>query len=165
MIRRDVIERDSPRGVSSQLVECREKPEWTEEATGLGGGPPGSPIFLLVEAVAYLVEQLPEEPLLRGLLETERTRFMSQQTVLGESVARSRALLEHTDIDWAALGYRGSDFDDLVEYLLRIIQSMVLVPLNPPRSAGESGRAETLDRTGGDDPAAVDAATLGHLAR
>jgi AcrR family transcriptional regulator len=92
------------------------------------------PVDLLVEAVAYLVERLPEEPLLMTLLETDRTRLMSQQMVVGESIARSRALLEHTEIDWAALGYRGKEFDDLVEYLLRIVQSMVLVPPDPPRS-------------------------------
>jgi AcrR family transcriptional regulator len=95
------------------------------------------PVDLLVEAVAYLVERLPEEPLLMMLLETDRTRLTSQQMVVGESIARSRVLLEHTAIDWAALGYRGADFDDLVEYLLRIIQSMVLVPPDPPRSATE----------------------------
>lgn len=109
---------------------------WTARITDLGAGIT-DPVDLLVEAVAYLVERLPEEPLLMTLLETDRTRLMSRQMVLGESIARSRMLLEHTDTDWAALGYRGKDFDDLVEYLLRIIQSLVLVPPAPPRSAGE----------------------------
>jgi len=109
---------------------------WSARITDLTAGIE-DPVDLLVEAVAYLVERLPEEPLLMTLLETERTRFMSQQMVLGESITRSRVLLEHTDIDWAALGYRGKDFDDLVEYLLRIIASMVLVPSDPPRSASE----------------------------
>jgi AcrR family transcriptional regulator len=109
---------------------------WNARITDLTAGIE-DPVDLLVEAVAYLVERLPEEPLLMTLLETERTRFMSQQMVLGESIMRSRVLLEHTDIDWAALGYRGKDFDDLVEYLLRIIASMVLVPPDPPRSASE----------------------------
>ena len=110
---------------------------WTARIADLTSGIT-DPIDLLVEAVAYLVERLPEEPLLMTLLETDRTRLTSQQMVVGESIARSRALLEHTGIDWAALGYRGKDFDDLVEYLLRIIQSMVLVPPDPPRSATES---------------------------
>jgi AcrR family transcriptional regulator len=109
---------------------------WTARITDLTSGM-SDPVDLLVEAVAYLVERLPDEPLLMMLLETERTRLMSQQMVVGESIARSRALLEHTEIDWAALGYRGKDLDDLVEYLLRIIQSMVLVPSDPPRSATE----------------------------
>jgi len=109
---------------------------WTARIADLTSGIK-DPVDLLVEAVAFLVERLPEEPLLMMLLETDRTRLMSQQMVVGESIARSRAVLEHTEIDWAALGYRGKDFDDLVEYLLRIIQSMVLVPPDPPRSATE----------------------------
>jgi len=109
---------------------------WTARIADLTSGIT-DPVDLLVEAVAYLVERLPQEPLLMTLLETDRTRLMSQQMVMGESIARSRVLLQHTGIDWAALGYRGKDFDDLVEYLLRIIQSMVLVPPQPPRTAGE----------------------------
>lgn len=109
---------------------------WTARIADLTSGIE-DPVDLLVEAVAYLVERLPQEPLLMTLLQTDRTRWMSQQMVIGESVARSRVLLEHTDIDWAALGYRGKDFEDLVEYLLRIIQSLVLVPPEPPRTAAE----------------------------
>jgi AcrR family transcriptional regulator len=107
---------------------------WTARIADLTSGIK-DPVDLLVEAVAYLVERLPQEPLLMTLLETERTRLMSQQMVMGESIARSRVLLEHTGIDWTALGYRGKDFDVLVEYLLRLIQSMVLVPSQPPRTA------------------------------
>jgi AcrR family transcriptional regulator len=109
---------------------------WTVRISDLASGI-SDPVDLLVEAVAYLVERLPEEPLLMMLLETGRTRFISQQMVVGESTIRSRVLLQHTAIDWDALGYRGKDFDDLVEYLLRIIQSMVLVPPDPPRSGSE----------------------------
>lgn len=109
---------------------------WTARIADLTSGI-DDPVDLLVEAVAYLVERLPQEPLLTSLLETDRTRLLSRQMVMGESIARSRILLQHTGIDWDALGYRGSDFDDLVEYLLRIIQSMVLVPPHPPRTASE----------------------------
>ncbi|ODR07031.1 TetR family transcriptional regulator [Mycobacterium sherrisii] len=109
---------------------------WTTRIADLTAGV-DDPVDLLVEAVAFLVERLPEEPLLMMLLETDRSRSMSRQMVLGESVRRSRLLLQSTEIDWAGLGYRGSDFDDLVEYLLRLIQSLVLVPPDPPRSATE----------------------------
>lgn len=109
---------------------------WTARIADLTSGL-DDPVDLLVEAVAYLVERLPQEPLLMTLLETDRTRLLSQQMVMGESIARSRVLLQHTGIDWEALGYRGTDFDDLVEYLLRIIQSMVLIPPQPPRTGTE----------------------------
>ncbi|OBH47130.1 TetR/AcrR family transcriptional regulator [Mycobacterium mantenii] len=110
---------------------------WTARIADLTSGL-DDPVDLLVEAVAYLVERLPQEPLLMTLLETDRTRLLSQQMVMGEAIARSRVLLQHTGIDWGALGYRGVDFDDLVEYLLRIIQSMVLIP---PQRTGTELRA------------------------
>jgi len=40
-------------------------------------------------------------------------------------------------IDWAALGYDDHTIDELVEFLLRIIQSMVVAPADPPRSSAE----------------------------
>ncbi len=89
---------------------------------------------LLVEAVAYLVEQLPHEPLLALLLETDRMRVMSRQMVMPAAISRSRLMLEHTSIDWAAKGFTGKKMDDLVEFLLRMIQSMVIAPSDPPRS-------------------------------
>jgi AcrR family transcriptional regulator len=91
---------------------------------------------LLVEAVGYLIERLPEEPLLALLLETDRMRLVSRQMVMPAAVARSRVMLEHTHIDWAAHGFSGSRMDDLVEYLLRMIQSMVIAPSDPPRIGG-----------------------------
>lgn len=92
---------------------------------------------LLVEAVAYLIERLPDEPLLALLLETDRMRLVSQQMVMPAAVARSRIMLEHTHIDWAAIGFRGKRMNDLVEFLLRMIQSMVVAPSDPPRTAAE----------------------------
>ncbi|BBX03266.1 TetR family transcriptional regulator [Mycolicibacterium moriokaense] len=88
---------------------------------------------LLVEAVAYLIERLPEAPLLALLLETDRMRLVSRQMVMPAAVHRSRIMLEHTHIDWAALGFKGARLNDLVEFLLRMIQSMVIAPSDPPR--------------------------------
>ena len=87
----------------------------------------------LVEAVAYLIEKLPHEPLLATMLETDRTRVMSRQMVMPAAVRRSREMLENTRIDWASAGFGGSRMDDLVEFLLRMIQSMVIAPPDPPR--------------------------------
>jgi AcrR family transcriptional regulator len=91
-------------------------------------------VELLTEAVAFLIEQLPDEPLLALLLETDRMRLVGRQMVMPAAVARSRTMLEHTRIDWAAMGFSGERFDDLVEFLLRMIQSMVIAPSDPPRT-------------------------------
>lgn len=106
---------------------------WTARIGKLSAGI-GDPAELLVEAVAYLVEHLPREPLLSLLLETDRARLVSQRMVLPDAISRSRIMLEHTSIDWKALGYRGQAMDELVEYLLRLVQSLVIAPSDPQRS-------------------------------
>ena len=53
------------------------------------------------------------------------------------AIARCREILLHTHINWAALGYDDATIDGLVEFLLRIIQSMVIAPPEPPRSGSE----------------------------
>ena len=58
-----------------------------------------------------------------------------KRQVLPDAISRSRIMLEHTGVDWASLGYRGTAMDELVEYLLRMIQSMVIAPSDPPRSS------------------------------
>jgi hypothetical protein len=47
-------------------------------------------------------------------------------------LARCRTILQHTHIDWVALGYDDATIDELVEFLLRMIQSMVVALLNGP---------------------------------
>ncbi|WP_007510947.1 hypothetical protein [Pseudofrankia saprophytica] len=53
------------------------------------------------------------------------------------AIARCRMIVVDTRVDWAALGYDDQTLDELVEFLLRIIQSMVIAPLERPRSRDE----------------------------
>jgi len=91
----------------------------------------------LIEVVAHIIERLPDEPLLALLLANDRTNLFSRRMLLPDEIARCRVILQHTHIDWAALGYCEDTLDELVEFLLRIIQSMVIAPSEPPRSSTE----------------------------
>jgi AcrR family transcriptional regulator len=86
------------------------------------------PTDLLVEGMAYIVERLPSEPLLQLLLDTERGRLVSRRMVLPEAIAQTRLMLENTSVEWSAYGFRGAGMDDLVEYVLRMMQSMIIAP-------------------------------------
>lgn len=92
---------------------------------------------MLVEVVAFIIEQLPGEPLLTLLLASDRTAVFSRQMVQPDAIARGRIILQHTNIGWSELGHDDHDLDDLVEFLFRIIQSMVIAPSEPPRSPSE----------------------------
>jgi len=91
----------------------------------------------LVEVVAYIIERLPHEPQLVLLLANDRSNMFSRAMLTADVIARCRAILHHARIDWNQLGFDDNTIDELVEFLLRIIQSMVIAPPEPPRSSAE----------------------------
>jgi AcrR family transcriptional regulator len=91
----------------------------------------------LVEVVAFIIERLPHEPKLELLLANDRSNAFSRNMLSPEVITRCRVILQHTHVDWAALGYDDAVLDQLVEFLLRNIQSMVIAPADPPRSSDE----------------------------
>jgi AcrR family transcriptional regulator len=91
----------------------------------------------LVEVVAYIIENLPRSPQLVLLLANDRSNSFSRMMLAPNEIARCRTILQHTHIDWAALGYDDATIDELVEFLLRMIQSMVVAPSEPRRSSTE----------------------------
>ena len=91
----------------------------------------------LVEMVAYIIERLPREPQLALLLANDRSNTLSRNMLASSEIARSREFLRQAHIAWAALGYDDRTVDELVEFLLRIIQSMVVAPPETPRSGAE----------------------------
>lgn len=91
----------------------------------------------LVEIVAHIIERLPHEPQLVLLLANDRSNMFSRAMLTPNVTARCRAILHHARIDWERLGFDDRTIDELVEFLLRIIQSMVIAPPDPPRSGDE----------------------------
>jgi AcrR family transcriptional regulator len=91
----------------------------------------------LVEVVAYIIETLPRSPQLGLLLANDSSNGFSRSMLAPNEIARCRAILQHTHIDWTALGYDDATIDELVEFLLRMVQSMVVAPLEPTRSSTE----------------------------
>ena len=91
----------------------------------------------IVEIVAYIIERLPDEPMLKLLLENDRSNQFSRQLLRPVVIARCRTIFQHSRIDWNALGYTESALDELVEFLLRMIQSMVVAPPEPPRTGAQ----------------------------
>jgi AcrR family transcriptional regulator len=91
----------------------------------------------LVEVVAYIIERLPQEPQLALLLANDRSNMFSRAMLTPDVIARCRAVLHHAKIDWDQLGFDDRTIDELVELLLRMIQSMVIAPPEPQRGGAE----------------------------
>src|ERR1700759_5035296 len=91
----------------------------------------------LVEVVAHIIERLPHEPQLVLLLANDRFNTFSRAMLTPAVLTRCRTILHHARIDWDQLGFDDPTIDELVEFLLRNIQSMVVAPPEPPRSGAE----------------------------
>lgn len=93
----------------------------------------GTPEDAVVEGVAFTIEQLPREPYLGLLLAPDRLSRFSLGITSEVAVSLGRSIVERFPVDWEACGYTDTDLDELVEQMLRMTQSLVVDPGNPPR--------------------------------
>ncbi|MDY6999210.1 MAG: TetR/AcrR family transcriptional regulator [Actinomycetota bacterium] len=91
------------------------------------------PTEALVESLAYTLEWLPGDRAIQVMLAHDFGK--ASAGVTSDTCVRfGHALLAGLDVDWAGLGVADADLDDLVEYMLRILQSFMVDPGRPPRS-------------------------------
>lgn len=98
------------------------------------------PGAIVVAGLVFVLERLPDDPRLSLLLAVDRTDLFTVGITSPTAIAFGRTMLRRFPIDWAASGYREPDLDELAEYLLRIVQSLVIDPGHPPRSGAELTR-------------------------
>lgn len=90
-----------------------------------------------VEVVAYVFEHLRDDPALNRLLAPGRMSGTVANLTSTSSIDIGRNLITGFGIDWEALGWDENRQRELVEHLLRTLQSLVLDPGDPPRSGAE----------------------------
>jgi AcrR family transcriptional regulator len=93
-----------------------------------------------VEVIAFVYEYLHDDPVLARLLAPGRISTTTAALTAPSSIALGGKLLAGFGIDWTDIGFAEDDQLQLVEHLLRILQSLVLDPGEPPRT-GEELRA------------------------
>ena len=95
------------------------------------------PADAVVEGIAYTLEQISEEKYLGMVLAQGRASAFSAGVTSDTALTFGRAILERFGVDWDEAGLSGAAFDELVEHMLRIVQSFVIDPGRPPRSGVE----------------------------
>lgn len=119
---------DAVQELMSQLVEH------VSDHLAATGGDAGDAV---VEVVAYVHEHLRDDPALNRLLAPGRISTTLSGLTAPSSIALGRSLLDSFPVDWAGLGLEGDAQHELVEHLLRTLQSLVLDPGDPERSGVE----------------------------
>jgi len=96
------------------------------------------PVDALVESFAYTLEWIPNDKPLQLMLANDFGR--TSTTVTSETAKQfGHSILAGLDVDWAALGMDDEAIDDLVEYMLRMLQSFMIDP-GPPERRGKALR-------------------------
>jgi AcrR family transcriptional regulator len=96
------------------------------------------PAEFAVEATAYVIERIPRSPHVVVMLVADHVELFERGAVTSAVISRNADFLrDRTAVDWTALGYDDRELAELVEFLQRIIQSMVVAPPEQPRDPAQ----------------------------
>jgi AcrR family transcriptional regulator len=91
----------------------------------------------VVEVIAYVYEHLRDDPALSRLIAPGRIGQTLAGLTAPSSILLGRSLLTSFPVDWADVGLEDDSLRELVEHLLRILQSLVLDAGDPERSSAQ----------------------------
>lgn len=95
------------------------------------------PTDAVVEGIAYTLEHLPDDRYLSLVVQPGRASAFTAGVTSEVAISFGRSILERFDVDWAAAGFDGDRLDELVEFMLRTLQSFILDPGGPLRHGAE----------------------------
>ncbi|MEP9390861.1 MULTISPECIES: TetR/AcrR family transcriptional regulator [Gordonia] len=95
------------------------------------------PADAVVEGIAVTLELLRSNQRFALLFgREESSRFLAEVTSPG-AIALGRSIIGEFDVDWATAGWSDGDLDELVEHMLRMLQTLIADPGHPPRHGGD----------------------------
>ena len=98
------------------------------------------PVDAMTEGVVYTLAEVRRTPHLGILLTGTHSNVHPDGLTSAEARAFGMTMIKRFDVDWGHYGYDDRALDELVEYILRTMQSFFVAPGNPPRSDDELRR-------------------------
>ncbi|MCK0093654.1 TetR/AcrR family transcriptional regulator [Rhodococcus sp. HNM0563] len=98
------------------------------------------PVDATVEAVVFTLAEVRRTPHLGLLLSSSYANVHPENMTSDEAQAFGMTMIRRFDVEWESHGYDDASLHELVEYLLRTMQSFFVSPGNPPRTDDEMRR-------------------------
>ncbi|GAB0107187.1 TetR/AcrR family transcriptional regulator [Nocardia sp. JMUB6875] len=98
------------------------------------------PVEAMTEGVVFTLTEVRRTPHLGILLTATYSNADPSGITSAEAQAFGLTMIERFDVDWRACGYDDESLPELVEFLLRTMQSFFISPGNPPRTEDELRR-------------------------
>ncbi len=92
------------------------------------------PVEIVVESMASTITSLPKDRYLGLLLATGHSETFLKSVTSATAFEFGHKMLDRMNVDWAAMGFDDRQLDELVEFTLRVVQSLVIDPATPKRS-------------------------------
>jgi AcrR family transcriptional regulator len=93
-----------------------------------------NPTDAVVEGIAYTFEQLAHDKYLSLVFQPGKASAFTAGVTSDIAIAIGRSMLQRFDVEWTAAGFTDDKLDELVEVMLRTLQSLIVDPGRPPRS-------------------------------
>jgi AcrR family transcriptional regulator len=91
------------------------------------------PTEAVVEGIAYTYEQIAHDKYLSLVLQPGKASALTAGVTSDMAVSFGRSILQRFEVDWAAAGFAEGKLDELVEVMLRMLQSLIVDPGRPAR--------------------------------
>ncbi|HKV21419.1 MAG TPA: TetR/AcrR family transcriptional regulator [Mycobacterium sp.] len=98
------------------------------------------PTDAVVEGIAYTFEQLPHDRYLGLVLQPGKASAFTASVTSDAAISFGHSILQRFGVDWDAAGFPDDKLDELVEFMLRTLQSFIVDPGQPPRSGEQLRR-------------------------
>ncbi|WP_292975561.1 TetR/AcrR family transcriptional regulator [Mycobacterium sp.] len=95
------------------------------------------PTEAVVEGIAFTFEQIAEDRYLSLVFEPGKASAFTAGVTSDMAVDLGRSIVERFDVDWAGAGFADDKLDELVEVMLRTLQSLIVDPGRPARSGAK----------------------------
>jgi AcrR family transcriptional regulator len=92
------------------------------------------PTGAVVEGIAYTFEQLAHDKYLGLVFQPGKASAFTAGVTSDVAISFGRSILQRFDVNWAAAGFAEGRLDELVEIMLRTLQSLIVDPGRPPRT-------------------------------
>jgi AcrR family transcriptional regulator len=92
------------------------------------------PTEAVVEGIAYTYEQIAHDKYLSLVVEPGRASALTAGVTSDMAISFGRSILQRFEVDWGAAGFADGALDELVEVMLRMLQSLIVDPGRPART-------------------------------
>lgn len=98
------------------------------------------PTEAVVEGIAYTFEQMARDKYLSLVFQPGKASAFTAGVTSDIAISFGRSILQRFDVDWDATGLIDAKLDELVEVMLRMLQSLIVDPGRPARRGSELRR-------------------------